>query len=102
MTMDYTQALHATTALIIPRAAHQLCVWQIQAVLYVADPATGRFPRTPGLIETCIYEPPDFTMYLTVARPVTGYLYVYEHPAIQRMYTANRYIAAFRDPEGFR
>jgi hypothetical protein len=102
MITDYTQALHATTALIIPRAAHQLCVWQIQAVLYVADPATGRFPLTTGLIETCIYEPPDFTMYLTFARPVTGYLYVHEDPAMRYMYAANRYKADFRDPEGFR
>jgi hypothetical protein len=102
MTMDYTQALHATTSLIIPAAVHQLSAWQIQAVLYVADPATGRFPLTTGLIEICVYEPPDFTISLTFARPVTGYLYVHEDPAMRYMYTANRYRADFMDPQGFR
>ena len=53
----------------------------------------------PDLIATCAYDPPDFTLVVTFTRPVTGYLYLHEHPDVRLARAADRVRAAFREPE---
>ena len=90
MASTYTHYLSGVTTVTIPATEHQLRVIQIQAVLYVEDPATGRFLLTPGLVRECQYGPPDFCVHLAFTRPVTGYLFLHEHPDVKLAYAYNR------------
>jgi hypothetical protein len=99
MPYDYTQCLTNVEMVSIPQVVHQLPYLAVQAVLYLLDPAaTGWHRLAPELVATCEYHPPDFTLVVTFARPVTGYLYVHEHPDMQLERAAARVRAAFRAP----
>lgn len=95
----YMQYLTNVETLTIPQAVHQLPYVAVQAVLYTIKPDTGRYRLMPDLIATCAYDPPDFTLVVTFTRPVTGYLYLHEHPDVRLARAADRVRAAFREPE---
>ena len=98
MSYDHTQYLSNVETVTIPASVHQLRSLAVQAVLYLLEPATGRHRQAPGLVAACVYGPPDYTITVTFTRPITGYLYIHEHPDMQLERAANRIQAAFREP----
>lgn len=62
---------------------HQLSYPRIELIVFRWDPETRRHRLTSGLIATCTYAPPDFTLTVTFTRPFTGYFSMHEHPEVQ-------------------